>query len=114
MRLGMTPSGNNVVDLARATARLKVMKIVMDPDDVQKLCDTSPIDYPSPVKMNKEASDNHIRAGRDVEISWNMWDVQQCACCGRVQPVNVDPTLPSKGPGVPFERQHLVNKYHKG
>ena len=43
-----------------------------------------------------------------------MWDVQQCACCGRVQPGNVDPTLPSKGPGVPFERQHLVNKYHKG
>ena len=95
--------------------RLKKMGEILRDDDYKDLLNTTPRAYPTPVRMDDEAMREHVRAGRDVDISTLLYEVEDCKCCGRVQPGHADPLLhgdDSPYKTVPFARTTLVNKYH--
>lgn len=76
----------------------------------------SPRSYPTAVHMTDEALEKTTICGRRVETSLLMFQVEQCACCGRVQPGLDDPQYPKTGyetvdPGPVFKRGHLTNQY---
>ena len=47
--------------------------------------------------------------GRRYELSTLLFNVQSCSCCGLVKPGHDDPHFPEN---TPFERKHLMIKYH--
>ena len=84
-------------------------------NDYNDFLNTNPRPYQTPVKMSDEAMREHVRAGRDFDISTLLYQVEDCKCCGRVQPGHADPLLDvSNSPykTIPFARTTLVNKYH--
>ena len=82
--LGIPRTHNIDADRKAASDREKAMTECMSPDDLAAFKGNVPRDYPCPVNMASEASHQHNLAGRDTEISWHMFKVGQCGCCGRV------------------------------
>jgi hypothetical protein len=93
---------------------LRDMATCMPPDRLSQFKNTHPLPYPSAVKMNDKAINNHVVCGRRFEISMMLYDVRKCHCCGRVQPCHTDTLYDKHSPTPhPFKSQHLVNKHHK-
>ena len=79
-------------------------------NDINAILNNYPRSYPCPVNMDSTAAKDHVVHGRRHEVSMFLYVVDQCECCGKVQPGHVDPIFPDH---PTFERQHLVNKYHR-
>ena len=117
-RLGLIPEFHRNSHSARNDAKsiktiLRDMQTCLPEDRLSQFKDTHPLPYPSAVKMNDNATTNHVVCGRRFEISMMLFDVQKCHCCGRVQPCHMDSLFDNSPSPPPFNRQHLVNKLHK-
>ena len=79
-------------------------------NDIDAILNNYPRPYPCPLKMDSIAANDHVVNGRRHEVSMLLYAVDQCECCGKVQPGHVDPIFPEH---PTFERKHLMNKYHR-
>jgi hypothetical protein len=118
-RLGLVPDLDRNSNSARDEEKkikilLRDMETCMPPERLSQFKSTHPLPYPSAVKMNEKAINNHVICGRRFEISMMLYDVRKCHCCGRVQPCHTDTLYDKHSPSPPpFKSQHLVNKHHK-
>ena len=98
-----------------SNARVAKMEQILDTDNFQTMLNTKPQAYQEPVKMNKDAMSEHIKAGQDFDISFLLYEVEMCHCCGRVQPGHADPFFSVKDSlytPPPFHHMSLVNQCH--
>ena len=113
-RLGLASPDASLTPSAEDTQVRNLLRAMNEciPDDVRNaILDNAPRPYPTAVHMSDDAKQKHAQHGRRWELSMLLYDVQQCSCCGRVQPCHVDPCFP-KASDVPFSRKHLMNTYH--
>jgi hypothetical protein len=54
------------------------METCMPPERLSQFKNTHPLPYPSAVKMNEKAINNHVICGRRFEISMMLYDVCKC------------------------------------
>jgi hypothetical protein len=74
---------------------------------------SDPCKFPSHVKLSQESQHNHVVHGCGFEVAMQLFAVDQCTCCGKVQPGNIaQPDDPCYKP--PFECKALTNVYRAG
>ena len=73
---------------------------------------TDPKPYPNITPMSDASLSRHSICGRRFELSMLLFNVNQCTCCGRIEPMHIDPLFPSNPIDVPFERTHFKNNFH--
>ena len=100
---------------------LNVMTVQCDTPTVaiMNIMDNDPNPHASITPISQESIEKHILCGRRFDVSMLMYSVNSCSCCGRTEPVHLDPEFPSD---APFERtsetgfllliHFLLNKIH--
>ena len=91
---------------------LNVMTVQCDTPTVaiMNIMDNDPKPHASITPISQESIEKHILCGRRFDVSMLMYSVNSCSCCGRTEPVHLDPEFPFD---APFERKHFIHKYMK-
>ena len=99
-------------DRKHLKSRVAKMEQILHTEDLQTFLNTKPRAYQTLVKMSDDAMSEHIRAGRDFDISSLLYEVEMCDCCGRVQPGHADPLFSGKDSpytSPPFHRSAMMH-----
>ena len=77
---------------------------------LDNIMNNDPKPYASITPISQENIEKHTICGRRFDVSMLMYSVNSCSCCGRTEPVHLDPEFPSN---APFERKHFIHRYMK-
>ena len=77
---------------------------------LDNIMNNDPKPHASITPISQEKIDKPIICGRRFDVSILMFSVKNCSCCGRTEPVHLDPDFPTD---APFQRKHFVHRYMK-
>ena len=75
---------------------------------IANIKNNDPKPHASITPISQENIEKHTLCGRRFDVSMLMYAVQSCSCCGRTEPVHLDPEFPNN---APFERKHFIHTY---
>lgn len=90
---------------------LKIIRLHTVTSVANAITNNDPREFPSTTPLTPHSALTHVIQGRRFEIAMQLFAVDQCTCCGRVHPGNVDPMEKKY---YPMERKLLTNTYEPG